>query len=109
MSENQFRGNGMQDAARQGEAVARSAQKAINDAAEAIPSFSDAARATADALRVAGRKASAVISDFTDEARDTGMKTRDQVASRVQAQPMTSILIAGAVGLIVGLFLSSRQ
>jgi ElaB/YqjD/DUF883 family membrane-anchored ribosome-binding protein len=97
--------SGLRGAARQGEAAAR---RVIDEANEAIPTFSDAARATADALRVAGRKASAVMSDFKDEARDTGVKTREQVASRVQAQPMTSILVAAALGLVAGLLISRQ-
>lgn len=96
----------LRDAARHGQAAAR---QAIDEATDAVPTFGDAARATADALRVAGRKASAVMSDLKEEALDTGTKTREQVASRVQAQPMTSVLIAAALGLIAGLFLSSRQ
>ena len=96
----------LRDAARHGQDAAR---QAIDEATDAVPTFGDAARATADALRVAGRKASAVMSDLKEEALDTGTKTREQVASRVQAQPMTSVLIAAALGLIAGLFLSSRQ
>jgi ElaB/YqjD/DUF883 family membrane-anchored ribosome-binding protein len=48
------------------------------------------------------------MADLTEEARDTGAKTRDQVSSRVQAQPMTSIVVAAALGLVAGL-LMSRQ
>jgi ElaB/YqjD/DUF883 family membrane-anchored ribosome-binding protein len=96
---------GLRGAARQGEAAAR---RAIDEAADAIPTFSDAARATADAFRVAGRKASTVMADITEEARGTGVKTRDQVASTVQAQPMTSILVAAALGLVAGLLLSRK-
>ena len=104
MSDTEFETR-VRGAASQGEAAAR---RAMDEAADAIPSFSDAARATADALRVAGRKASAMMADLTDEARDTGMRTREQVASRVQAQPMTAILIAAAIGLVAGMFMSRK-
>jgi ElaB/YqjD/DUF883 family membrane-anchored ribosome-binding protein len=92
-------------AARQGQAAA---DRVMDEATDAIPAFADAARATADALRVAGRKASAVMSDLTEEARDTGMKTRDQMVSKVQAQPMTAILVAAALGLVAGLLLTRQ-
>jgi ElaB/YqjD/DUF883 family membrane-anchored ribosome-binding protein len=104
MSDTQFESN-MRGAVRQGEAAAR---RAIDEASDAMPTFADAARATGDALRVAGRKAASVMADLTEEARDTGAKTRDQVSSRVQAQPMTSIVVAAALGLVAGL-LMSRQ
>jgi ElaB/YqjD/DUF883 family membrane-anchored ribosome-binding protein len=92
-------------AARQGQAAAN---RVLDEATDAVPSFADAARATADALRVAGRKASAVMSDLSEEARDTGMKTRDQMVSTVQAQPMTAILVAAALGLVAGLLLTRQ-
>ncbi len=103
MSDTHIESN-LRGAVRQGQAAA---QKTIDDATDAMPSFADAARATADALRVAGRKASAMMADLSEEARDTGAKTRDQVASKVQAQPMTSILIAAALGLVAGLLMST--
>jgi len=93
----------LKGAARQGEATAR---RVMDQASEAMPTFSDAARATVDALRVAGRKASSVVADLTEEARDTGVKTRDQVATKVRAQPMTAVLIAAALGLVAGLLLT---
>jgi ElaB/YqjD/DUF883 family membrane-anchored ribosome-binding protein len=95
----------LRDAARQGEAAAR---RVMDEANDVIPSFADAARATADALRVAGRKASAVMSDLTEEARGTGVKTREQVVSKVQAQPMTAVLVAAALGLVAGLLLTRQ-
>jgi len=95
----------LRDAARHGQTAAR---QAMDQVSEAIPTFGGAARATADALRVAGRKASSVMADLSEEARDTGAKTRDQVVNQVQAQPMTSVLIAAAVGLLAGLFLSRQ-
>ena len=95
----------LQDAVRQGQASAR---QMMDDDADATPSFADAARATADAIRVAGRKASAVMADIKEEARDTGTKTREQVVGRVQAQPMTSLLVVAALGLVAGLLMSRR-
>jgi len=102
MSETQMETT-LKGAARQGEAAAR---RVMDQAGDAMPTFADAARATADALRVAGRKASAVMADLTEEARDTGMKTRDQVATKVRAQPMMAVLVAAALGLVAGLLLT---
>jgi ElaB/YqjD/DUF883 family membrane-anchored ribosome-binding protein len=100
MSDTNFRG-----AARQGQAAAN---RMIDEASDAVPSFADAARATTDALRVAGRKASGVMADLTEEARETGMKTREQLVSTVQSQPMTSILVAAGLGLVAGLLLTRQ-
>ncbi len=94
---------GWRDTARRGRATAG---RMLDEASDAVPTFGDAARAAAGALRVAGRKASAVMADLTDEARDTGQKTREQMVSRVQAQPLASMLIAAGFGLIAGMFLS---
>lgn len=97
--------NDVRDAAKHGQAAVRDAYDQVSDA---VPSFADAARATADAFRVAGRKASAVMADLKEEALDTGARTREQVASRVQSQPMTSVLVAAALGLIAGLLISRQ-
>jgi ElaB/YqjD/DUF883 family membrane-anchored ribosome-binding protein len=82
------------------------ARRGIDEAKDAIPAFGDAARSAADAVLAAGRKASSVMSDLTDDARDTGAFTRDQFVSQVREQPMAAVLIAAALGLIAGLFLS---
>lgn len=98
------------DTARRGRTAAG---RMLDEASGVVPAFGDAARAAADALRVAGRKASAVMADLTDEARGTdmirrGVETRGQMVNRVQAQPLASVLIAAGIGLIAGMFLSRR-
>ena len=102
MSETHMDRDTIHGAAHQAE---KAVHRVIDAGADAIPSFGDAARATADALRVAGRKASAVMTEFGEEARDAGVKTRDEVVTRVQAQPLTSVLVAAALGFIAGLML----
>jgi ElaB/YqjD/DUF883 family membrane-anchored ribosome-binding protein len=79
-------------------------RRAIEEGAEAVrPAIDDAARATGEAFRRASRKASAVVSEFGGQALDTGTTKRDQLASHVQTQPVTSIVIAAALGLVAGL------
>jgi len=66
-----------------------------------IPAFGDAARATADVIRDAGRRASSAISDLGDGVPET----REAVTKRVQEQPITALLIAAGIGILAGMLL----
>jgi ElaB/YqjD/DUF883 family membrane-anchored ribosome-binding protein len=68
----------------------------------------ESARATSDALREACRGASAAISDLSEEAYQIGSQTGARISRQVEAQPMTSLLVAASVGLIAGVFLARR-
>jgi hypothetical protein len=98
----------LRNAAQKGEMAARQMK---DDANDAIPAFIDAVRAIADALRVAGRKASVVMSELGEEAQDTGVKTRDYVIKKARTRPVRSgaaLVSAAVIGLLAGLFLSRR-
>jgi ElaB/YqjD/DUF883 family membrane-anchored ribosome-binding protein len=77
---------------------------AAHAAKDTIPVFSEAARATADAWRAAGRKASAMMSDLGDAVPEK----REEVARHVQSRPLTAVLVAAGVGLLAGLLLARR-
>jgi ElaB/YqjD/DUF883 family membrane-anchored ribosome-binding protein len=66
------------------------------------------ARSASDTVRSAYREASAAASDFGGEAYEVGAKTGARIARQVEAQPMSSVLIAGSLGLVVGMLLARR-
>jgi len=76
--------------------------------AESCRGLRESARATTDALREACRGASAAISDLSGEAYQIGSRTGARVSRQVEAQPMTSLLVAASIGLIAGVFLARR-
>jgi ElaB/YqjD/DUF883 family membrane-anchored ribosome-binding protein len=94
------------------DSAAKRAGKSINDAGstaagmmdDAIPAFGAAAHATADALRSAGGRASARLSELGDAMPDA----RDRLAGRVQDQPLMAVLLAAGVGLLTGLLWTRR-
>ena len=59
--------------------------------------------ATADAVRDAGHKASAVIADAGKDAYETGSAAHASLVRQVTAQPMAAIAAAGVIGLVAGL------
>jgi len=54
------------------------------------------------------RGASATVTELGEEAYQIGTRTGARIARGVEAQPMTSILVAGSLGLIAGLLLARR-
>jgi|HubBroStandDraft_6_1064221.scaffolds.fasta_scaffold1424550_1 hypothetical protein len=89
------------------EPVAESARE-TNGAATAMRGLLDNARVAKDALRGACRGASATAAEFGEEAYQIGSKTTAQLTRQVVAQPMTSMLVAGSLGLIAGVLLTRR-
>lgn len=75
---------------------------------EEIPSFSETTKAAREALRVAGRKATATFNDLSGEAMETGGKAREQIVRQVESQPLTAVLLAAGVGLLAGLLWARR-
>lgn len=66
------------------------------------------ARIAMDALRDAGRGASAAVSDIGGGAYQAGARTGAQIARQVEAQPMTSVIVAASLGLVAGILLARR-
>jgi ElaB/YqjD/DUF883 family membrane-anchored ribosome-binding protein len=66
------------------------------------------ARVAMDALRDAGRGASAAVSELGGGAYQASARTGAQIARQVEAQPMTSVIIAASLGLVAGILLARR-
>jgi ElaB/YqjD/DUF883 family membrane-anchored ribosome-binding protein len=79
-----------------------------NGEAQSLRGLRESARATSDALREACRGASAAISDLSEEAYQIGSQTGARISRQVEAQPMTSLLVAASIGLVAGVFLARR-
>ena len=74
-----------------------------------------AAQTVSDAANAAGAAVRDATSHFRDAASDIGARVSrradgavNELADRVEAQPITSLLIAGGVGLLAGLLLARR-
>lgn len=79
-----------------------------SERSDALRGLREGARMTTDAVCEAGYKASAVMKELGDGAYQFGSKTGARVARQVEAQPLTSALIAASLGVIVGMWLSRR-
>jgi ElaB/YqjD/DUF883 family membrane-anchored ribosome-binding protein len=79
-----------------------------NGDATSFVGLRESARATSDALREACRGASAAISELSEEAYQIGSQTGARISRQVEAQPMTSLLVAASIGLVAGVFLARR-
>jgi ElaB/YqjD/DUF883 family membrane-anchored ribosome-binding protein len=79
-----------------------------NGETEILRGLRESARATTDALRDAYRGATAAMSDLSEEACQIGSRTSAQISRQVEAQPMTSVLVAASIGLIAGVLLARR-
>jgi len=84
-----------------GKSAGAAAERAAD---EAIPMFTDAARMAGDAVRSAGKRASALFTDLSEGVPEA----REQVVTRVQAQPLTAVLLAAGVGMLAGMLLLRR-
>jgi ElaB/YqjD/DUF883 family membrane-anchored ribosome-binding protein len=71
---------------------------------DAIQGLGEVAHATAEALRAAGHSASSLVSRLGEAVPEA----RDQVATGVQARPLTAIMISAGVGLLAGAALVRR-
>jgi ElaB/YqjD/DUF883 family membrane-anchored ribosome-binding protein len=79
-----------------------------NGEATSYAGLRESARATTEALREACRGASAAISELSEEAYQLGSQTGARISRQVEAQPMTSLLVAASIGLVAGVFLARR-
>ena len=61
-----------------------------------------------DAVRDAAQKVSAAATDFGQEAVARGTRYGQNVVEQVEAQPLTSVIIAAAAGLVAGLLIARR-
>jgi len=66
----------------------------------------DAVRSTAETVQEAGQQATSAISEATKSMCSFSMKARDNLTRTVEAQPVASVVLAAALGLMAGLFLS---
>jgi ElaB/YqjD/DUF883 family membrane-anchored ribosome-binding protein len=71
---------------------------------DAIQGLGEAAHATAEVFRAAGRSASSFVSGLGEAVAEA----RDQFAKGVQARPLTAIMISAAVGVLAGVTLARR-
>jgi len=84
------------------------AETAANGASDAMRELRGSVQAAADVLCDAGRKASVAVKELSDGAYQIGSRTGTRVARQVEAQPMTSVVIAASLGLIAGVLLARR-
>jgi ElaB/YqjD/DUF883 family membrane-anchored ribosome-binding protein len=91
-------------------ASAKNGASANGDAGEfsALRGLRENARVAMDALRDAGRGASAAVSELGGGAYQAGARTSAQIARQVEAQPMTSVIVAASLGLVAGILLARR-
>ena len=83
---------------------------------QSAQAFEDrAAQTVSDAANAAGAAVRDATSHFRDAASDIGARVgrraggaANELADRVEEQPITSLLIAGGVGLLAGLLLARR-
>lgn len=97
----------LHDAAKQQDASSSPHHQAAAGSDETGP-LGEAARATAEAVRDVGRKASAAMTEVGEEAYRTGARGGAHVGRYIGAHPVTSIAIAASLGLFAGLLLSRR-
>jgi ElaB/YqjD/DUF883 family membrane-anchored ribosome-binding protein len=88
--------------------TAANAELRGNSESQTMRGLRENAKATTEALRDAGRKVSATASELGENAYQFGSKTGAQIAHTVEEQPMASVLIAAALGLIAGMLLARR-
>lgn len=86
--------------------IAGRAKKAGRKAGAAISDFSEDA---IDTGRNAARKAGAAISDFSDEAITQGRKAARRAAHEVKEHPVATLAVGAAVGLIVTALIMRRR
>jgi ElaB/YqjD/DUF883 family membrane-anchored ribosome-binding protein len=83
---------------------------------QTAPTFEDRATQTvSDAANAAGAAVRGASNQIRDAAADLGARARSnaddavsELAKRVEQQPLSAVLVAGGVGLLVGLLLARR-
>ncbi len=90
----------------------REARETIDQAANAADNMtqrvSEAASDAGATVRDATRKVSAAAADVGGQVLERGQRVGKGVAEQVANQPITSVMLAAAAGLFVGLLLSRR-
>ena len=81
---------------------------AENGEFNAMRGLRDNAKIAMDALRDASRGATAAVSELGEGAYQAGARTGAQIARQVEAQPMTSVILAASLGLVAGVLLARR-
>jgi len=80
-------------------AAAQAAKDAASDVVER-------GRAAASDLVDRGR---AAASDMVDRGRESVDHARERLSDRVRERPLTSVLVAGGIGLLVGMLIARRR
>ena len=65
-------------------------------------------RMPAAAVRDAAGRVSEAAADLGDKVYQRGRQAGEQVTKHVEAQPLSSVLVAGAVGFVVGMLMARR-
>ncbi len=68
----------------------------------------DAANQAGAAVREAGRKIGAAASDLGQHAYRKGADATQDVARRVEEQPLSAVMVAAGIGFVAGLLFSRR-
>ena len=68
----------------------------------------EAIRATADSVRDAGSKASESVTQASADMCRTTTAARDSLSRCVESQPLASVAVAAALGLVTGLLMFRR-
>jgi ElaB/YqjD/DUF883 family membrane-anchored ribosome-binding protein len=92
----------------EGTATTRDNGSSANGEFSTMRGLRENARIAMDALRDAGRGASAAVSELGDDAWQAGARTGARLSRQVEAQPMTSVIIAASLGLVAGVLLTRR-
>lgn len=89
--------------------AAKSTYDTAADAANDLSKQAGTAAANAGAaVRDAAGRVSEVAADLGDKVYQRGRQAGEQVTKHVEAQPLSSILIAGAAGFVIGMLMARR-
>lgn len=91
----------------QGEGTLQDSLAAVGEAASAAASdVVERGRAAASEAVERGR---AAASDMVDRGRETVDRAREKLSDRVRDRPLTSVLVAGGIGLLLGMLIARRR
>ncbi|HEX5011093.1 MAG TPA: DUF883 C-terminal domain-containing protein [Planctomycetota bacterium] len=84
---------------------------------ESLSAVSEAAKAAASDVVERGRavasdmvdRGRAAASDMVDRGRESVDRAREGLSDRVRDRPLTSVLVAGGIGLLVGMLIARRR
>jgi ElaB/YqjD/DUF883 family membrane-anchored ribosome-binding protein len=81
---------------------------ASNAANDLSHQAANAAAHAGAAVRDAAGRVSEAAADLGDKMYQRGRQAGEQVTKHVEAQPLSSILVAGAAGFVVGMLMARR-